>query len=149
MVISRCPGEFHRMCRRRASSSRNLRLIPLYFLALLSKHLKGRPYIHLFGFSPFSPPQTPTAVAIRRASFNCRRIDALLAFAWKHAPIRWATCDGRYLYMFFFCGERMLVGVVIYRGWRPLLSISHYITNNAPFSSAVGIATRITFIDVV
>lgn len=34
------------------------------------------------------------AVATRRAPFNCYRTDALLAFAWKHASIRRATCDG-------------------------------------------------------
>lgn len=36
------------------------------------------------------------------AAFNCYRTDALLAFAWKHASIRRATCDGYHLDIRFF-----------------------------------------------
>ena len=62
----------------------------------------------------FLPPSPMMAVAIRRAPVNCYWTDALLAFAWKHAPIGRTTCNERYLLYMFFSGGGWRVACVAY-----------------------------------
>lgn len=81
-----------------------------FFLSSLTQYVHQIYTAGLF-FSHLSIALFRCWVAIRRASFNCYRTDALLAFAWKRASIRQATCVGCYQTVFFCvlvdsCGVR-------------------------------------------